>query len=131
MTPDDLMYTKTHEWVRVTEEDGAKVATIGLTAFALELLTDVVLLDLPETGKAASAGGPLAEVESVKAVSDIYSPVDGEVISVNSEIADALEQLAEDPYGQGWLMKIRIDDEAGLADLMDKAAYEKQCEEEA
>ncbi len=130
MTPENLLYTKTHEWVRVEDAAGGKTATVGISAFALEALTDLVFIDLPEPGRQVEAGQPLGEVESVKAVSDIYSPVDGEVAEVNTEIADKLETLADDPYESGWLVKIKITDEAGLANLLDAAAYKKQCEEE-
>ncbi|MCA9248369.1 MAG: glycine cleavage system protein GcvH, partial [Planctomycetales bacterium] len=111
-------------------EDGAKVATVGISAFAVEALTDLVFMQLPEVGKQTEAGESFAEVESVKAVSDIYAPVTGEVIAVNESLPDSLETLGEDPYGAGWIAKIRIADEAGLAALMDKAAYDKQCAEE-
>ncbi len=131
MNPENLLFAKTHEWVHVEDSDGAKVATIGLSAFAIEALTDLVFVDLPEVGRAVTAGEPLGEIESVKAVSDLYSPVSGEVIEANTPLADDLEKLSEDVYGAGWLVKIKIGDEAGLADLMDYATYQKQCEEEA
>lgn len=132
MKPEDLLYTKTHEWVHLqSDASGAKTATLGITAFALEALTDLVYIELPEVGRQVSAGQPFGEVESVKAVSDLYSPVDGEVAEVNSAIADNLEQLNQDPYNEGWLVKVRITDESALAKLMDFAAYQKQCAEEA
>ena len=131
MNPENLLFAKTHEWVHVEDIDGHKVATIGLSAFAIEALTDLVFVDLPEAGRAVRAGEPLGEIESVKAVSDLYSPVTGEVIESNAPLADDLEKLSEDTYGAGWLVKIKIGDEAGLADLMDYAAYQRQCEEEA
>jgi glycine cleavage system H protein len=128
---ENLLFSKTHEWVRVEDgPDGGKIATVGISAFALEALTDLVFIDLPEPGRAVEAGHPLGEVESVKAVSDIYSPVDGEIAEVNAEIADQLETLSDDPYETGWLVKIKIADESGLAGLLDAAAYKKQCEEE-
>jgi glycine cleavage system H protein len=129
--PEKLLYSKTHEWVDVATAGGAKVATVGLSAFALEALTDLVYIDLPQPGREVTAGEPFGEVESVKAVSDMYSPVDGEVVESNAAIADKLEQLSQDPYEAGWLVKIRISDESGLAMLLDYAAYKKQCEEEA
>ena len=130
--PEDLLYAKTHEWVRVEDgPDGGKLATVGLSAFALEALTDLVFLELPDEGRQAEAGKPFGEVESVKAVSDLYCPVDGEVVEVNTQIVDKLDTLADDPYGAGWLVKIKITDESGLATLMDYVAYKKQCEEEA
>lgn len=132
MRPEDLLYSKTHEWVHIQPDaSGAKVATVGITAFALEALTDLVYIELPEVGRKLSAGQPFGEVESVKAVSDLYSPVDGEVVEVNQEIADRLESLNQDPYDQGWLIKVRVTDESGLSKLLDFAAYQKQCAEEA
>ncbi len=131
MTPEDLLYNKTHEWIRVeTGPAGEKIAIMGLSAFALEQLTDLVYVDLPEVGRQVSAGEPLAEIESVKAVSDMYSPVDGEIIEVNHQLADGLDTLADDPYQSGWFVKIKISDESGLANLLDYAAYRKQCEQE-
>ena len=131
MTPEDLLYSKTHEWVRVeTDPAGAKIATMGISAFALELLTDLVYIDLPELGRQVTAGEPLAEIESVKAVSDMYSPVDGEIIEVNGQLAHGLDTLADDPYQAGWFVKIKVSDDSGLADLLDSAAYRKQCEQE-
>ncbi len=131
VTPEELLYRKTHEWVAVeTDATGAKIATVGISAFALEALTDLVYIDLPEAGRKVSAGEPFGEVESVKAVSDLYSPVAGEIIEVNSALTDQLEGLSEDPYGKGWLVKIRISDEAALSELLDYAAYQKQCQEE-
>jgi glycine cleavage system H protein len=127
MNPQDLKYAETHEWVRVGNEGGRKVATIGITAFALEQLTDLVHMVLPKVGTQVTAGQPFGEVESVKAVSDLYSPVDGEVIAVHSDLAQKLETLASDPYGEGWMMKVALSDEASLGKLMDAAAYERQC----
>ncbi len=130
MSAEALLYSESHEWVRVAEEAGAKVATIGISAFAVELLTDLVYMELPEVGRQLSAGDEFGEVESVKAVSPLYSPVDGEVIAVNSELPDRLETLGEDPYGAGWIIKVKLTDESGLARLMDYAAYQRQCAEE-
>ena len=128
---DKLLYAKTHEWVRVESDPaGGKTATVGLTAFALEMLTDLVHVELPKVGTRVTASQPFGEIESVKAVSDLYSPVDGEVTAANTAIADKLEHLADDPYNAGWFIKIKISDEAGLALLLDEAAYKKQCEEE-
>lgn len=131
MTPEELLYSKSHEWVAVeADETGAKVATVGITAFALEALTDLVFVDLPQVGRIVAAGEPFAEIESVKAVSDIYSPVDGEIIEVNNALADQLEGLSDDPYANGWFVKIRMTDETAISKLMDHAAYQKQCEQE-
>ena len=132
MTPQDLRYAKTHEWVRLeAAPGGARLATVGITDFAIKALTDLVYLDLPKPGRQVAAGQPFGEIESVKAVSDLYSPVSGEVVEVNAAIAGNLERLAADPYQAGWLVKIRPASDAALADLMDAAAYQKQCEEEA
>jgi glycine cleavage system H protein len=128
--PEDLLYAKTHEWVALADEGGAKVATVGISAFAVEALTDLVYIELPAIGKKVDAEQPFCEVESVKAVSDIYAPIDGEVVAVNSSLPDALETLSTDPYGEGWIAKIKISDEAGLSKLLDHAAYQKQCSEE-
>ena len=130
MNPADLLYAKTHEWVAVSEEEGAQVATIGISAFAVEALTDLVYIDLPAVGKTVDAEQPFCEVESVKAVSDIYSPITGEVLAVNTALPDALETLGDDPYDAGWIAKIKISDDAGLGNLLDHAAYEKLCSEE-
>ncbi len=131
MTPEQLLYAKTHEWVHVeTDPSGAKIATVGLSAFALEVLTDLVYIELPEVGREVEAGASFGEIESVKAVSDLFSPVDGEIVEVNPDVADGLERLADDPYEAGWLVKIKITDESGLSALLDYAAYQKQCEEE-
>jgi len=131
MTPEDLLYAKTHEWVSVeTDDSGAKVATVGLSAFALEALTDLVFMELPEIGREVSAEEPFGEVESVKAVSDLICPVSGEIVAVNADIADDLEKLTEDPYGAGWMIKVKLSDETALANLVDYTAYQKQCAEE-
>lgn len=130
MNPEQLSFHETHEWVHVAEQDGAKVATIGISAFAIEQLTDLVYMALPEVGRQAQAGEEFGEVESVKAVSSLYCPVTGEVIEVNAELPDKLESLNDDPYGAGWIVKVRITDESSLSKLMDYDAYQKQCAEE-
>lgn len=130
MKPEDLLYAETHEWVHVEEQGGQKIATVGISAFAVEQLTDLVYMELPDVGAEVSAGGEFGEVESVKAVSPLYSPVDGEVTEVNSSLPDSLETLNNDPYGAGWIVKVRITDESGLAKLLDYAAYQQQCAEE-
>lgn len=131
MTPEELLYAKTHEWVAVTESGGDKIATIGISKHAVEALTDLVFIELPKVGASVSAEDSFCEVESVKAVSDIYSPVVGEVIEVNEPLADQLEVLSDDPFGEGWIAKIKLSDDTGLDALMDHAAYEKMCAEEA
>ncbi|HWA98435.1 MAG TPA: glycine cleavage system protein GcvH [Pirellulales bacterium] len=131
MTPDNLLFAKTHEWVRVeNDSSGAKVATIGVSAFALEALTDLVYIELPAVGKTVKAGEPFGEIESVKAVSDLYAPVSGEVIASHAELSEKLETLNADPYGEGWMVKVRLRDEAELKGLLDYKAYQKQCAEE-
>lgn len=130
MKPEELLYAKTHEWAAIEDVDGQKIATIGISAFAVEQLTDLVYMDLPQVGQQVSAGDSFGEIESVKAVSDLYSPVTGEITEVNASLPDKLEVFSDDPYGQGWIMKVRISDESSLGDLADFAAYQKQCAEE-
>jgi glycine cleavage system H protein len=125
------LYAKTHEWAKIeAEPSGGKVAVVGLTSFALELLTDLVYIALPEVGRKVEAGKPFGEIESVKAVSDLNSPVTGEVVAVNADISGKLETLPKDPYDAGWLIKVKVTDETGIAALLDAAAYDKQCAEE-
>jgi len=121
--PQDLRYTKSHEWVRT--EDG--VATVGITDHAQEELGDVVFVELPESGATFEAGDSFGVVESVKAVSDLYTPVGGEVVEINSTLEDAPEKVNEDPYGEGWIIKLRI---SGEGDLLSATDYEKVLEEE-
>ena len=130
MNQEELLYAPTHEWVHVETKLQEKVATVGISAFAIEQLSDLVFLELPQVGAKVEAGSPLGEVESVKSVSDIYSPVTGEVIAVNEKLRDDLETLSGDPHGLGWLVKIKLSDEAPLARLLDYPSYRAQCEEE-
>lgn len=129
MDPKDLKYAATHEWLAPAGDDG--VATIGLSKFAVDALTDVVHLELPETGRNLTPGEPFGEIESVKAVSDLYSPVAGEVVAVNADLVERLESLGDDCYDGGWMIKVRLTDEAAASDLLDYAAYEKLCAEES
>ncbi|MEL6894533.1 MAG: glycine cleavage system protein GcvH [Planctomycetota bacterium] len=124
-----LRYADTHEWVAVSEDNGVKIATIGISAHAVQLLTDLVYMDLPEVGENVTAGEEFGEVESVKAVSPLYCPVDGEIVDVHSDLPDNLEILSEDPYEQGWILKVKLGDETALAKLMSPADYERQCNE--
>jgi len=125
-----LLYAESHEWVDISSgEDGQKIATLGISAFAIEQLNDLVYMDLPDVGKSLSVGDEFGEVESVKAVSPLYSPVAGEVIEVHSDLPENLDQLNEDPYNFGWIIKVRLADETGLDSLLDHAAYQKQCAE--
>lgn len=131
MKPEELLFGTTHEWVHLASDaSGAKIATIGISKFAVEALTDLVFIELPKVGALVKAGESFGEIESVKAVSDIYSPVDGEVVEVNNSVSDALEKLGDDPYGEGWLIKVRVTDDASPSGLLDFAAYEKHCAEE-
>lgn len=122
--PEDLQYTKSHEWVRF--EDGT--ATIGITDHAQEELGDVVFVELPEVGDTIGAGESFGTVESVKAVSDLYTPVGGEVVEINSSLEDAPEKINDDPYGEGWIVKLSTSEEA---DLLSPEEYEKVVEEES
>ena len=116
-----LKYAKSDEWVHI---DG-DVATIGITDFAVKALTDLVYIDLPAPGKTLTAGQPFGVVESVKAASDMYSPVSGEVIESNTKLADDLGKLSDDPFGKGWLIKVKVADPNLSPGLMDRAGYEK------
>lgn len=124
-----LLYAESHEWVDVVEDGGQKVATVGISDFAIQQLNDLVYMELPEVGKTVTAGEEFGEVESVKAVSPLYSPVSGEIIEVHADLPDNLDSLNEDPFDFGWIVKIKIDDESALDALMDFAAYQKQCAE--
>jgi glycine cleavage system H protein len=119
MRPDDRKYLKSHEWCKV---DG-NVATMGITDYAVSHLSDLVFLDLPEVGTKVTAGKSYAEIESVKAVSDIYSAVTGDVIEVNEALPDQLDTLKDDPWKAGWMVKVRFT--AQTPDLLDAAAYER------
>ena len=120
MVPTDLRYTKEHEWIRV--EDG--VATVGITANAADQLGDIVFVELPDGGKDLVSGKTFGVIESVKAVSDLYAPVSGTVVETNDALAQSPELVNNDPYGEGWMLKMTIADEAELAGLLDAAAYE-------
>ncbi len=124
-----LRYAESHEWVDVSEEGGEKIATIGISDFAIEQLNDLVYMDLPDVGKDLSVGDEFGEVESVKAVSPLYSPVDGEVVEVHEELPENLDQLNDDPYDFGWIIKVRLEDDSSLEALMDHDTYQKQCAE--
>lgn len=121
--PSELLYTKSHEWVR-RESDGS--VTIGITDHAQELLGDLVFVEAPETGKSLDAGDDCAVVESVKAASDVYAPISGEVIEGNELLANAPETINSEPYGDGWIFRMKPSDEAELEDLMDADAYSEQ-----
>ncbi len=121
--PKDLKYAKTHEWVRIN----GKTATLGITAFAVEQLRDLVYLDLPKIGATVKQGEPFGEIESVKAVSDLVAPMSGIVTKVNAELADHLDHLNSDPYGNGWMLEVALGDPQEAVGLLDAAAYEKHA----
>ena len=127
MKPEELRYAETHEWVYVSQEEGNQIATIGITAFAVEQLTDLVYLELTDVGTSVSPGDEFGEVESVKAVSSLYSPVAGEIVEVNTGLADQLEILNDAPYEGGWMIKVKINGDQPLDGLMDHETYLKQC----
>ncbi|ACZ38721.1 glycine cleavage system protein GcvH [Sphaerobacter thermophilus] len=121
-----LRYTKTHEWVKL---DG-DVATVGVTDFAQSELGDITYLELPEPGTTVTQGEPMGVIESVKAASDIYAPISGEVIEANSTVVDSPELVNSSPYEEGWFVKVRVSDPAGVESLMDADAYEAFVKEE-
>ena len=129
MKPEELKFAPSHEWAHVAETDGKKIATIGISAHAVEALSDVVYMELPESGTDVTAGASFGEVESVKATSDLFSPVTGKVIEVNTALPDNLEVLGTDPYGEGWIVKVEVTDDASIEALLDFAAYEALCNE--
>jgi len=114
-------YAKSHEWARL-EEDGT--VTIGISAYAVEALTDLVFMQLPDVGASVTAGESFGEIESVKAVSDLYAPISGEVVAANAELPGQLETLGSDPYGAGWIIRIKPEDPGQLEGLLDQAAYD-------
>lgn len=124
-TPQDLKYSKEHEWVRVEGD----VGTVGITQYAVSSLGDVVFVELPEVGDEFDQDGVFGSVESTKAVSDLFSPVAGEVVEINEALEDAPESVNKDCYGDGWIMKIRITDPSQLDGLMDAAAYDALTDE--
>lgn len=127
MNPENLKYNESHEWVGLATENGQQVAVVGITDFAIQQLTDLVYMELPKVGAQVVQGQQFGEVESVKAVSPLYSPVTGKVVAVHSELADQLEGLASDPYDNGWLIKVELAAGATIDNLLDYVAYQKQC----
>ncbi len=125
-TPEELRYAETHEWARA--EDGGTIA-VGISDHAQQALGDVVYVELPEPGTTVNAGDQVAIVESVKAASDIYSPVTGEVVEVNTALEDAPETVNSGPYADGWLFRVKSSD-ADLSHLLDAAAYDALCDDE-
>ena len=126
MYPTDVRYTKTHEWARL--EDG--MVTIGITSYASEELSDIVYVELPDVGDSTEEGGAFATLESVKAVSEVYSPVAGTIGAANLQLQDEPGLINEEPYGKGWIAKVKPSDIAPLDGLMDAAAYDKHVESE-
>jgi glycine cleavage system H protein len=122
--PQDLSYTRSHEWMRCEDD----IATVGITDHAQDELGDVVFVELPEEGASFKAGDAFGTVESVKAVSDLYAPVGGEVVEVNQTLNDSPERINEDPYGGGWMIRLRISEEG---DLLSAEEYERVLEEES
>ena len=127
MDPTTLKYTPTHEWVHLEGD----VATLGISRFAVDQLTDLIVIDLPKVGAKLAQGKPFGEVESVKAVSDLYAPVGGEVIEVNDAVTKDVQILAEDPYTKGWLVKLKVADASPVAALLDHEAYQAKVADEA
>lgn len=127
MYPENLRYTKDHEWIRVEGDKG----TVGITDYAQKQLGDVVFLELPEKGRVLKAGENFGTVESVKAVSELFSPVSGEVLDANAALVKAPESINSDPYGQGWMLVVKLADAGQVAGLMDAKAYAALVESEA
>jgi glycine cleavage system H protein len=127
MDPAKLRYSPTHEWVHL---DGP-LAIVGISKFAVDQLTDLIMIELPSVGTYLVPGKSFGEIESVKAVSELYAPIGGEVTEVNSAVVDNIQILADDPYENGWLIKLKVETPVDTADLMDFAAYEKKVAEEA
>jgi glycine cleavage system H protein len=127
MDPTTLKFTPTHEWVHL---DG-DVATLGISRFAVDQLTDLIVIELPKVGATLTKGKPFGEVESVKAVSDLYAPLAGEVVEVNDAVSGDVQILAEDPYTKGWLIKIKVADTSALAGLLDHDAYQAKVQDDA
>ena len=125
--PAELRYAATHEWVR---PEGNGVFTVGITEHAQELLGDMVFLDLPDEGDQIAMGDDIAVAESVKAASDVYAPITGEVVAVNEDLEDSPELVNSDPYGDGWMFKVKIEDESEVESLLDADGYAESIEDE-
>ncbi len=126
MDPSTLRFATTHEWVALE----GTTATVGLSKFAVDQLTDLLTIELPSVGDRVTAGKSLGEVESVKSVNDVYAPLSGEVIEVNDALVENVQLLSDEPYGKGWLVKIKVDDPAEVDKLLDHAAYETKIAED-
>jgi glycine cleavage system H protein len=125
--PTDRLYSKDHEWVK---DNGDGTAVVGITDYAQEMLTDIVFVELPPIGKKVAKGEPMAVVESVKSVSDVFAPVSGEVIDVNKTLEETPELINQDAFGEGWIAKLKLEDAAELKVLLDAAAYDALIKEE-
>ncbi|MDX7986555.1 glycine cleavage system protein GcvH [Xenorhabdus sp. 12] len=125
--PAELKYTESHEWVR---SEGNGEYTVGITEHAQQLLGDMVFVDLPDVGTEVNSGDDCAVVESVKAASDIYAPLSGEIIAINPELEETPELVNNEPYNEGWLFRIKTTDDSGLANLLDAEGYQSLLEEE-
>lgn len=125
-TPEELRYTEEHEWVSV--RDGGLVR-VGITEYAQDQLGDVVFVDLPEVGKQVGAGDAFGEVESTKSVSELFAPLDGEVVAVNDAVTESPELINSDPYGEGWLIELRLDDPSSVDSLLEAEAYQALIQE--
>ncbi|MCC6738009.1 MAG: glycine cleavage system protein GcvH [Planctomycetia bacterium] len=123
MRPDDLKYTETHEWIKVNKK--AKTVVLGITDYAVSQLSDLVHIELPEAGDNLEAGQPFGEIESVKAVSDLFAPLSGEVLEVNEEVTENLDVLAKDPFEDGWLVKLQVGDLSELDEMMTRKEYDE------
>jgi glycine cleavage system H protein len=127
MDQKSLLYSPTHEWVLIK----GNLATVGITRFAVDQLTDLIMIDLPAVGTRVTAGKSFGEIESVKAVSDLYAPISGEVAEVNSAVTNDVQILAADPYDQGWLVKLKIDPPVDTSGLLDLESYEQKVTDDA
>ena len=128
--PDDLYYTKDHEWARLEDRDGQKLATIGVTRFAVEQLGDVTQVDLPKEGEELKKDAVFGTVESVKAVSDLFAPVSGKVVKVNDPLGDSPEYINEDCYDEGWMVQVEVKDPKELDALMNAEQYQAYLKEQ-
>ncbi|RBM22603.1 glycine cleavage system protein GcvH [Prauserella sp. PE36] len=124
-TPEELRYTEEHEWVAVR---GGETVRVGITEYAQDQLGDVVFVDLPEVGRQVDAGDVFGEVESTKSVSELFAPLDGEIVAVNDAVSESPELINSDPYGEGWLIEIRLDDASTVEGLLDAEAYQRVTE---
>ena len=127
IVPENLRYLDSHEWAHVSADEPG-IATVGISSFAVEQLTDLVFMALPKVGQEVTAGHEFGEVESVKAVSPMYSPVSGTVVGVHEELVNRLDSLNQDPYENGWIMKVKMSDPSELTKLLDWPTYKHQCE---